>query len=279
MTIRTNKELSPIPFSEALLAAAQRLKQLGVPWSPHTGCFVWDSEAVITSPSPFPLRIYFILNMRRFLDIFGTVEKMQQQLVWIPTWYQAVELCRILGGKTNGADPASSRERSGPAEDQLLALYRRIGSRLEAESQKRDKAKPATAGSGVDNWILNVIQEELGSIADLPGDVRRRITSVYREVGRVYLGWRRIQDQRSDAWYPPETRFDPALMTDLGHFYSDYQPLIRSVAAVRANVARLRSTDPSRDRDAYQAVINQLLRSSDEDSSAGQILADLVHPT
>ena len=279
MTIRTYKELSPIPFSEALLAAAQRLKQLGVPWSPHAGCFVWDRDAVITSPSPFPLRVYFILNMRRFLNIFGSKEKMQQQLVWIPTWYQAVELCRILDGRPNATGRGCSRERSDSAEDQLLALYRRIGSHLEAESQAGDAAKPATAGSGFDNWIQNVIHEEVGSITDLPGNVRHRITSVYREAGRVYLGWRRIQDQQPDAWYPPETRFDPALMVDLGHFYSDYQPLIRSVAAVRANVARLRSTDPSKDREAYQAVINQLLHNNDKDSSAGQIMADLMHPS
>jgi hypothetical protein len=39
--------------------------------------FFWDREAVIPAPSPFPQRVYFILNLRRFMAVFGSEEKMQ----------------------------------------------------------------------------------------------------------------------------------------------------------------------------------------------------------
>ena len=89
-------DLAPMVFDSRVCAMALEIKRLGINWRPHVGCFVWDPEKIIKTDSPFPHRIYFILSMPRFLDIFGTADKMVAKLVWLPTWHQARMLCRQL---------------------------------------------------------------------------------------------------------------------------------------------------------------------------------------
>ncbi len=80
---------APIPFDDALCRAARQLKKRGLVWTPHVGCFVWDPLERIQPTSPFPHRIYFVLSLPRFLSIFGSIQAMQDDLVWLPTWTQA----------------------------------------------------------------------------------------------------------------------------------------------------------------------------------------------
>ena len=80
---------APIPFSRQICLLAEKLKEAGLSWQPHVGCFVWDPSGHIAVPSPFPERIYFILNLNHFIRIFGSVEHIVQKLVWLPTWQQA----------------------------------------------------------------------------------------------------------------------------------------------------------------------------------------------
>ncbi len=84
------------PFDEPLCNLAAELKDAGLVWTPRVGDFVWDRGAVINYPSPFPGRIYFILNINRFLDIFHTRDNMVEQLVWLPSWHQARAICADL---------------------------------------------------------------------------------------------------------------------------------------------------------------------------------------
>ena len=102
--------------------------------------------------------------------------------------------------------------------------------------------------------------------------------SVYDETGMAYLGWRRIQDQQPEDWFPPETAFDARLLSDLGHFYSDYQQLIKSMTAIRERVKRIQATDPSREPERYQRLIEDLRASHQRESAPGQILANLMDP-
>jgi hypothetical protein len=94
---------------------ARKLKRSGLDWIPQVGCFVWDPEEVIESPSPFPCRTYFVLNLDKFLRIFGSTENMIEKLVWLPTWYQA----RLVAAEL-GLDLAFGRDH--PA-DELRILY------------------------------------------------------------------------------------------------------------------------------------------------------------
>jgi hypothetical protein len=113
-------DLPPIPFDHELGRLAQALKQSGLPWRPHVGCFVWDPEKHITPPSPFPERVYFILSLPRFVELFGSIEAIQEKTVWLPTWYQA----RLLGRRYGLAD--GCRHQAADPAQELKALYRRI---------------------------------------------------------------------------------------------------------------------------------------------------------
>jgi len=127
-------DLAPLPFDSRLVDLGARLKQAGLGWRPHVGCFVYDPGGKIQVPSPFPGRVYFILSLPRFLAIFGSVEAMVEHLVWLPTWHQARLLCRAHGiadaaleGRLYGDAPR------GPGED-LIELYRVLVEGLESGS-------------------------------------------------------------------------------------------------------------------------------------------------
>lgn len=88
---------------------------------------MWDKSGAIEAPSPFPHNIYFILNLNRFLSIFGTIEEIEAKLVWLPTWYQARLLCSKLAIPLNHSN--RSDEPISP-EDELLELYEAVRSHL-----------------------------------------------------------------------------------------------------------------------------------------------------
>lgn len=109
---------APIPFHSDILKLALDLKRAGLEWHPHPGCFVWDPDRHINVPSPFPENVYFILSVPRFIDIFGSIDAVRDELVWLPTWHQARLVCGALGVEDDM--PLL------PAGQDLAALYQRI---------------------------------------------------------------------------------------------------------------------------------------------------------
>lgn len=125
-------DLAPISFSAESRKTAEQLKLSGLEWHPHVGCFVWDKDKHIKVSSPFPNRVYFILNMGHFLKRFGTVENMVEHLIWLPTWYQATQICEQYD---ISSQMLKNRFLSGNhSENDLIVLYEII---LE-ELKKRD---------------------------------------------------------------------------------------------------------------------------------------------
>jgi hypothetical protein len=124
------KDLAPMPFDKNICHRALDMKKSGLIWRPHVGCFAWDPDKFIKPASPFPGRIYFILSLARFLDIFDTMDQIAQKLVWLPTWHQARLVCRQLGI----ADDIDPKSREGidvlTPVDELLHIYRRIADSL-----------------------------------------------------------------------------------------------------------------------------------------------------
>lgn len=119
-------DFPPIPFDERHCRAALQLKEAGLPWRPHVGCFVWDREGCIEVPSPFPEKIYFILNLGHFLRLLGSIEDVVQKLVWLPTWHQARQIGAKLGIEDKElSDIFSGSAIPGPGQD-LPALYGKI---------------------------------------------------------------------------------------------------------------------------------------------------------
>lgn len=117
-------DLPPLPFDRRHCELAARLKAAGLPWRPHVGCFVWDRDGHIAVPSPFPQRVYFILNLGHFLQIFGSGEEIQSRLIWLPTWHQA----RLVAQQRGVPDTALADLWGRPLApgDELLALYELI---------------------------------------------------------------------------------------------------------------------------------------------------------
>ena len=93
----SEKDLAPMPFDEDICRKALEMKKSGLAWQPHVGCFVWDPDEFIKPASPFPGRIYFILSLQRFIEIFDSIEQIRAKLVWLPTWHQARLICRQFG--------------------------------------------------------------------------------------------------------------------------------------------------------------------------------------
>jgi hypothetical protein len=123
-------DTAPTPFDRRHLDMALNLKQHGLKWHPHVGCFVWDPEEVIEAPSPFPHRVYFILSLPRFVDIFGTVERAAETLVWLPTWHQARLAAASLGIGQKQIEGLFSPDSPASPGEELLGLYRLIAQAL-----------------------------------------------------------------------------------------------------------------------------------------------------
>ena len=116
-------DLAPISFSKRQLVLAREMKDGGLPWHPHVGCFVWDVEGIIKADSPFPNQVYFILSLPRFLDIFESREKMREKLIWVPTWHQARLLCRSFGVPDDAIAELWRGSRIKEPGDETCALY------------------------------------------------------------------------------------------------------------------------------------------------------------
>lgn len=278
MIVNEKMTADPIPFDKQLLDLALNLKESGLPWSPQTGCFVWDHHGHIPAPSPFPHRVYFILSMSRFMHIFGDVEQMQDKLVWLPTWYQAMHLCIQMGvPKTTItlADPIVSH--LSPVHG-LMRLYHAIEQELRKAATKKTGGASSPGANNSNKWILRVMEAELGSLSHLPDAVRHRIESMVRDVSMAYIGWRRIQEHKSDDWVPPENMFEPTLLRDLGHFFSDYQHLIKTFEMTRRTVSLLRSIDPLQDPEAYSQLTTLLVNKAGANESPHRIMEQLTTP-
>jgi hypothetical protein len=118
-----SSDLPPLPFDARHCELAARLKTAGLPWHPHVGCFVWDRDGHIAVPSPFPQRLYFILNLGHFLQILGTLEDILAKLIWLPTWHQARLLAVSLAVPPQTVAAMFQQGSPPPPGDELLALY------------------------------------------------------------------------------------------------------------------------------------------------------------
>ncbi|WP_300464077.1 hypothetical protein [Desulfobacula sp.] len=126
------KDLAPIPFDEKVCQLALKMKKSGLIWHPHVGCFAWDPDGIISSESPFPNRVYFVLSLPRFIDILGSVGQISEKLVWLPTWHQARLLYQTMGMKAEQGALLECDLRRFPGDD-LIHLYGRLIAALEAK--------------------------------------------------------------------------------------------------------------------------------------------------
>jgi hypothetical protein len=112
-----------MPFDERICRLAQDIKNIGLDWKPHVGCFVWDPDHHIKPDSPFPGRIYFILSLPRFIDLLGSIEAIVEKLVWLPTWHQARLLCQRMGVPDQAVAAIWQSQRPMAAGEELREIY------------------------------------------------------------------------------------------------------------------------------------------------------------
>jgi hypothetical protein len=120
------KNLAPTAFDDRICRLASIMKSLGLDWQPHVGCFVWDPDNWIKPESPFPGRIYFVLSMPRFVEIFGSVEEMARKLIWLPTWHQACLIYREMSLTEGACDDNPPSLSSRTPTEELIRIYELI---------------------------------------------------------------------------------------------------------------------------------------------------------
>lgn len=120
-------------FSQAEIDIAQRLKTLGLAWTPQVGNFVYDQSELIEVPSPFQDNVYFILDIKHFLRRSGTVEVLAEKMCWLPTWEDLRGLLTSLD-VSSGEITAALTPHVIETGIERLALYQLLESRLGKKS-------------------------------------------------------------------------------------------------------------------------------------------------
>jgi hypothetical protein len=134
-------DMAPMPFEDRICWRALEMKKNQLVWRPHVGCFVWDPDEVIRAPSPFPGRIYFILSLARFIDIFGSIDQVAAKLVWLPTPHQAQLIYRQLAGSDSAMGQTYPESDTFSPVEELLSLYGRIIGALRGKNQAMPSQK------------------------------------------------------------------------------------------------------------------------------------------
>ncbi|MFN5320783.1 MAG: hypothetical protein ACK493_04400 [Planctomycetota bacterium] len=127
-------------FTPAEIELARRLKQLGLAWTPSVGHFVWDETGLINCTSPFHDYVYFILDLKHFLRRAGTIERLQQDLCWLPTWEQARELLRESGLPDVEVSQRLDARQALENATERLCLYELLAERLAGNPNGSDLA-------------------------------------------------------------------------------------------------------------------------------------------
>jgi hypothetical protein len=262
-------DLAPIQFDEGLTRLAQEMKQNGLSWKPHVGCFVWDPLGRIEPDSPFPARVYFILSLPRFLDLFGSLEAMTEELVWLPTWHQGRLLCRKLAiDDEQVADLWRASDIPAPGEE-LKGLYRLI-----LECLKRTRRSPKTIPAAKDAakerlaaLCAAAIRERLGRIDDLPQDTMRLVEKTYRDFIEVYVEILRMRNHRPAGWMPESLVLDDKVLEGMRHFFSDYQHITRHFLQLNERLDALRKIDRNRDPQLFQEQLKRIRTAGESEAS------------
>jgi len=251
----SQKDLAPLPFDDRICQQALQMKAAGLKWRPHVGCFVWDPENCIKQDSPFPNRIYFVLSIPRFIEIFGDVETMAAKLVWLPTWHQARLLCKDLGLPGDTISNPWQGNDSLPAGEELLHLYGVLMAALV------EKKFAAFVGPKIelDKISIAALIRRPGDITAWPEKFTAAVLVVYRQFIEAYLNLLRQQENKPLDWFPPYLSIDPELADGMRHFYSDYQHITRKFFKLNQKLDRLRDIDKHNQSKLFQDSIDEIL--------------------
>ena len=251
------KDLAPMPFDDDICQRALEMKESGLTWQPHVGCFVWDPDELITPASPFPGRIYFILSLQRFIEIFDSSEQIAAKLVWLPTWHQARLLCRQLGISDQAIDAQGNADHDlSPGED-LLHVYGLIAEALKKGNKLTLTSHPENT---LEKLCRNAIEQRLGNVSGLPEDLVSHVFTVYRQFVESYLNILRQSENKTADWMPETLSIDHELVNGMRHFFSDYQHITRKFYSLNQKIESLQEIDKDSQPNLYRNTIDDILR-------------------
>jgi hypothetical protein len=247
---------APMPFDDHVCQQARQLRDAGLIWRPHVGCFVWDPENIIKQESPFPNRIYFVLSLPRFIEIFGDIEKMIEDLIWLPTWHQARLLCSELnvpGGIISDLWQKDGDLSPGRA---LMHLYSVISDAL---IEKNFAAFIGRAGE-LDKISVGVMIRRMGNLNAWPEKFTVTVLQVYRQFIEAYLNVLRQRENKPPDWFPAYLTIDPDLADGMRHFYSDYQHITKQFFILNRKIDQLITIDSDSQPNLYQEGIEEIMQ-------------------
>ncbi len=250
-------DLFPMPFDDHTCQLARQLKAAGLKWRPHVGCFVWDRENYIKQNSPFPNRIYFVLSLPRFIEIFGDTEKMVENLIWLPTWHQARMLCSQLGVPVNAVSNLLQTDDTLAMGEELLYLYSLI---LDVLIEKNFAAFVEQANGQLDRITIGALLSDMGDIRVWPEKFTVAVLQVYRQFIEAYLNILRQQEHKAPDWFPACLSIDPELADGMRHFYSDYQHITKQFFVLNRKIDQLMAIDRDSQPNLYQEGIKEIMQ-------------------
>ncbi len=117
-------------FSERQIELAKQLKDLGLPWTPALGHYVYDVSGRVQLSSPFQDHVFFILDYDRFVDQLGGIKQLKESMIWMPLWRDAREILRSMGVEDDEVELEIVRKSGIAKGTELLALYEMIAQQL-----------------------------------------------------------------------------------------------------------------------------------------------------
>jgi hypothetical protein len=132
-------------FTTKEIEMARQLRQLGLPWEPQAGHYVYDETGFCQKGSPFQDGVYFILNYDYFISQAGGVDRFKQIMLWLPIWHDARELLRSLGVSDGEVAAALQTQHAIENQRELLSLFELIAARLTSD-QVGDRNHPRQQG-------------------------------------------------------------------------------------------------------------------------------------
>lgn len=127
---KSPQKVTSIPFKRGHCELALIMKDSGLKWHPNMGHYLWDPERKIFKNSPYPNRIYYILNIDHFISIFSGIESIKRLFVWLPDYYQARLICEDLGIDRNDVFENLMASNVKSTRDELSVLYNLIINKL-----------------------------------------------------------------------------------------------------------------------------------------------------
>jgi hypothetical protein len=119
-------------FTDEEITLARKLRDEGLPWEPAAGHYVYDETGFCKQSSPFQDGVYFILNYSYFMKAVGGVERFQEIMTWLPTWYDAREILRTYRVPDQQVREYLVNNQAIERGIERLSLYELIASRISA---------------------------------------------------------------------------------------------------------------------------------------------------